>query len=83
MSNLEFRNRTKGNQQIEAPPILNRVRQLHVTYFISLETNDMIIHNVMVNYGATHNIMNLLVMRTIDLDYSINYEVGECIIAID
>ena len=45
-------------------------------FFISLETNDMIIYNRMVDYGDTHNIMHLSIIRTIGLDYTTHYQVG-------
>ena len=47
--------------------------------FISLEIDDLIIHNCMVDSGLTHNIMPLYVIKTIGLDCTKHYKVGECI----
>lgn len=52
-------------------------------FIISLETNDLIIHNCMVDYGATHNIMSLSVMRTVGLDCTRHYKAGDCNFSID
>jgi hypothetical protein len=52
-------------------------------FFISLENDDFIIHNCMVDSGATHNSMPLSVMRTIGLDCTRHYQDSECIFSID
>lgn len=52
-------------------------------FFIYLGTNDLIIHNCMVDSGSTHNIMPLFLMKTISLDCTKHYKVGECIFSID
>ena len=52
-------------------------------FFISFEINELIIHNCMVDCGATHNMMPLSVIRTIGLDCTRHYQVGECIFSID
>lgn len=52
-------------------------------FLISLETNNLIIHNCMVDCGATHNIMPFSVMRNVGLDCIRHYKVGECIFSID
>ena len=49
----------------------------------NLEIYDLIIHNYMVDCGATNNITPLSVTRTIGLDYTRHYKVGEFILAID
>lgn len=52
-------------------------------FFISLETDDLIIYNCMVHCGASHNNMPLSVMRTLGLDCTKHYRANECIFSID
>lgn len=52
-------------------------------FCISSEIDDIINHNCMVNCGVTHNIMPLLIMRTIGSDCNRHYEARECIFSID
>ena len=52
-------------------------------FLLSLETNDLIILNCMVDSGATHNIMPLSVMKTIGLDCTRQCKAGERIFSID
>ena len=52
-------------------------------FFISLETEELIIHNCMVDSGDTHNIMPLPIMKTIGIGFTRNYEDGECRFSID
>lgn len=52
-------------------------------FFISSETDDFIIHNCMVDSGAIHHMIPLLVMRTIRLDCTRHYQADECIFIID
>lgn len=52
-------------------------------FFISLETEGLIIHNCMVESGATYNIMPLSFTKTMDLDCTKYYEASESIFAID
>lgn len=52
-------------------------------FFISLGIDDLIIHNCMVDHGATHNIMPLSIMRTNGLDSTRHDQANECIFSID
>lgn len=53
------------------------------SFFLSLETNDLIIHNCMVDCGDTHNIMPLSVMKTMVLDCTKHYQYDKSIYTVD
>ena len=52
-------------------------------FFISLKTDDLIIHNCMVDYGATHDTIPFSFMTTIGLDCTRHYKARESIFSID
>jgi hypothetical protein len=70
-----------SQQQCVGP--LTRTRGKIPPFFISLETHKLILHNCMVNSGATNNTMSLLVMEVVGLECTEYYEAGESIHASD
>ena len=51
-------------------------------FFISLETDSLILHNCMLDNGATNNILPLSIMEAMGLECTKYFEVGEGIFSI-
>jgi hypothetical protein len=52
-------------------------------FYISIENHDVVLHNCLVDTGATNNIMPLVVMESLGMNCTKYYETGESIYAID
>ena len=52
-------------------------------FFIYLESNDLIIHNCVVDIGTMHNIIPLSIIKNIGIDCTRHYKDGESIFVID
>jgi hypothetical protein len=52
-------------------------------FYITIENHDVVLHNCLVDSGATNNIMPLSVMEALGMGCTKYYETGESIYAID
>jgi len=52
-------------------------------FYISIENHDVVLHNCLIDSGATNNIMPLEVMEALDMIYTKYYEKRESIKFLD
>jgi hypothetical protein len=62
---------------------LNRTKGKVPPFYLTIENHDVVLHNCMVDTGATNNIMPLSVMEALGMGCTKYYETGERIYAID
>jgi hypothetical protein len=63
-------------------PSTTKLRGKRPPFYISIENHDVALHNRLVDTGATNNIMPLVVMEALGINYTKYYETGESIYAI-
>lgn len=53
------------------------------SFYITIENHEVVLHNYLIDSGATNNIIPLSVMQALGMECTRHYETGESIYAID